>query len=119
MPVQYFGVTLSLDNTLPEKMKPGQRLHAVITMADMKNALVVPRQAVFIKKSKTVVYRKKLFRGFVAVPIELGPGVPGRVVIKKGIKSGDVVALLDPTESILKKKKANETDNTPVVKGSE
>lgn len=118
VPVQYFGVTLSLENTLPEKMKPGQRLHAVITLADMKNALVVPRQAVFIKKGKTKVYRKKLFGGFTPVPVELGPGVPGRVVIKKGIQSGDVLALLDPTGSPARKTGQQEKPSAPVAKGS-
>ena len=84
-------------------MKPGQRLHAVITMADMKNALVVPRQAIFIKKGKTIVYRKKLFGGFVPVTVELGPGVPGRVVIKKGLETGDVVALLEKKQDSYRK----------------
>ncbi len=99
VPVQYFGVTLSFDKIRPGTMKPGQRLEAVITTADLKHALVVPRQAVFLKKGKTVVYRKRLFGGFDPVIVELGPGVPGRVVVKKGLKSGDVVALLDPTAS--------------------
>ena len=99
VPVQYFGVTLSFDKTRAETMKPGQRLQAVITMADLKRALVVPRQAVFLKKGKTVVYRKHLFGGFDSVTVDLGPGVPGRVVVRKGLKSGDVVALLDPTAS--------------------
>lgn len=119
VPVQYFGVTLSLDSSFPEKMKPGQRLHAVITMADMKNALVIPRQAVFIKRGKTIVYRKKLLGGFTPLPVELGPGVLGRVVIKKGIETGNVIALLDPTESPIKKKKKADKDFTPVVKGTE
>jgi RND family efflux transporter MFP subunit len=97
VPVQYFGVTLSFSKTDPARMRPGQRLHAVVTTADMKSALVVPRQAVFQKGGKPVVYKRGLLGGFQPVTVELGQGVPGRVVVTKGLRDGDVIALLDPT----------------------
>jgi multidrug resistance efflux pump len=96
-PVQYFAVVVALDHTDQDVMKPGQRVQATIVL-DQENALVVPRQAVVDKDGKNVVYRKAE-HGFVAVPVELGPGTTGRVVIKSGLAAGDVIALRDPNQA--------------------
>jgi multidrug efflux pump subunit AcrA (membrane-fusion protein) len=45
------------------------------------------------------VYRKDKDR-FEPVPVELGAATAGRVVIKKGLSEGDVIALRDPTRSL-------------------
>ena len=50
-PVQYFAVVIELEETVRELMKPGQRVSAVLTLAD-EDAVVVPRQAV-INRGKT------------------------------------------------------------------
>jgi HlyD family secretion protein len=97
-PVQYFEVTVALDRTEPEVMKPGQRVRAVLVL-DEENALVVPRQAVFAKDDKSFVYRKAA-HGFETVDVELGAATAGRVVVKSGLAAGDVIALRDPTRSV-------------------
>lgn len=96
-PVQYFAVVIELEKTDRAIMKPGQRVAAVLTLAD-EEALVVPRQAVVNQGEKNVVYRKGA-RGFEAVPVELGAATAGRVVVAKGLAAGDVIALRDPTVS--------------------
>ncbi|HEX2252685.1 MAG TPA: efflux RND transporter periplasmic adaptor subunit [Thermoanaerobaculia bacterium] len=95
-PVQYFAVTLALDETVPELMKPGQRVRATIQVDDLAEALVVPRQAVFERDGANIVYRRSAGAGFEAVPVELGPAAMGRVVIASGLEAGDEVALTDP-----------------------
>ncbi|HEX2685030.1 MAG TPA: HlyD family efflux transporter periplasmic adaptor subunit [Kofleriaceae bacterium] len=97
-PVQYFGVVIALDHTDRDVMKPGQRVRATLVL-DQTNALVVPRQAVFDKDSKTIVYRKAA-AGFAPVAVELGAASSGRVVITKGLVEGDVIALRDPTRML-------------------
>ncbi len=97
-PVQYFGVTIALDKTDRDVMKPGQRVRAELVLDD-EEALVVPRQAVIDREAKNVVYRKTA-DGFEAVTVELGPATSGRVVIKKGLSPGDEVALRDPTRTL-------------------
>jgi len=94
-PVQYFGVVIALEKTDRDAMKPGQRVQATLVL-DQENALVVPRQAVFDKDSKTIVYRRTPI-GFEPVTVELGPATSGRVVIKSGLHDGDEIALRDPT----------------------
>jgi len=95
-PVQYFAVILKLATTDPQVMKPGQRVGATLFLEERKDAIAVPRQAVFEQDGKKIVY---LRHGGTFAPAEvtLGPASMGRVVIEKGISPGDEVALIDPT----------------------
>jgi HlyD family secretion protein len=97
-PVQYFAVTLALDQTARERMKPGARVRARITVERRPQALSVPRQAVFEREGKTVVYRKSA-TGFKPVAVALGPASAGRVVVERGLAAGDRVALRDPSQA--------------------
>lgn len=98
-PVQYFSVTLELAETVPAVMKPGQRVRAWIDLGDVDAALAVPRQAVFQRDGRHLVYRRAAGVGFVAVPVELGAGAMGRVVVTAGLTAGDEIALVDPTRA--------------------
>ena len=95
-PVQYFAVTLALDRTDPQVMKPGQRVQATLFLEQRKGALLVPRQALFDREGRSVVYRRG-GRGFTPVEVKLGPSSLGRVVVESGIHRGDVLAMRDPT----------------------
>jgi HlyD family secretion protein len=97
-PVNYFGVTIALDKTDKDIMKPGQRVRATLVL-DQEDAIVVPRQGVFEKDGKPVVYKNGA-TGFAAWPVELGVASAGRVVIKKGLAEGDEIALRDPTRAL-------------------
>jgi len=97
IPVQYFGATLELDATDAAVMKPGQRVRAVLSLDRQPDAISIPRNAVFEKDGKTVVY-KRGGSGFAAVAVELGPAAVGRVVVTSGLNAGDVIALRDPEQ---------------------
>jgi HlyD family secretion protein len=113
-PVQYFGVTIALDTTDRDLMKPGQRVRAGLVL-DQQDALVVPREAVIERDGKSVVYRRSGVASgaassaasgasggagaaaeFAPVAVELGGATAGRVAITKGLSEGDVIALRDP-----------------------
>jgi RND family efflux transporter MFP subunit len=96
VPVQYFGVTISLDKTDPHFMKPGTRVRAVLDVENRANAFAIPRQALFEKDGKKIVYRKHGSK-YDAVPVEISSSTAGRVVVTKGIAQGDELALIDPT----------------------
>jgi HlyD family secretion protein len=101
-PVQYFAVVLELRGTDAGRMKPGARVRALLTLDAVPRALTVPRQAVFARGGRTIVYKrveKRGASGFTPVPVTLGPSGMGRVVIAAGLKPGDVVALGDPERS--------------------
>ncbi len=95
IPVQYFGATLELDATDPLVMKPGQRVRAVLALDARPDAFSVPRNAVFEKNGKRIVYKLQ-GRAFAPVEVELGPAAVGRVVVEKGLAEGDEIALRDP-----------------------
>ena len=113
-PVQYFGVVLALDRTDPEVMKPGQRVRALLRLDERPRVLTVPRQAVFERDGRTVLYRSK-GRGFEPIPVQLGPSGAGRIVIESGLRSGDAVALADPTRP---REIVREAGETPKPGGS-
>jgi HlyD family secretion protein len=96
VPVQYFGVTLDLDRTDPAVMKPGARIRAVLDVEDRANAFSIPRQALFEKNGRKMVYVKRRDR-FTPAEVTIGTSSAGRVVVTKGVVRGDALALTDPT----------------------
>jgi multidrug efflux pump subunit AcrA (membrane-fusion protein) len=96
VPVQYFGVTITLDKTDQNVMKPGARVRAVLEVEDLKNAFAIPRQALFEKEGKKLVYRKRDGK-FEPVEVITASSSAGRVVVTKGLLQGDELALEDPT----------------------
>ena len=98
LPVQYFGVTLELESTDGETMKPGQRVLATLYLEELEEAIVVPRQAVFQEGDRFWVYRRK-GRAFDAVPVEVGPASAALMVVEGGIEEGEVIALARPLDA--------------------
>jgi multidrug efflux pump subunit AcrA (membrane-fusion protein) len=96
VPVQYFGVTLELERTDPEAMKPGQRVRAVLTADEHPDVISVPRHAIFEQDDDKVVYVLR-DGAFEPVVVTLGAQGLGRVVVEQGLAAGDRVALRDPT----------------------
>jgi RND family efflux transporter MFP subunit len=95
-PIQYFAVTLELERTDPEVMKPGQRVASVITLGEQQDVLTVPRQSVFEEDGRKIVYVRRGAR-FEPTEVELGASALGRLVIESGLSEGDRIALRDPT----------------------
>jgi HlyD family secretion protein len=95
-PVQYFGVTVELERTDPRLMKPGARVRATLEIENQSNAFAIPRQALFEKEGKKLVYRKKN-DAFEPVEVTIGSSSAGRVVVTKGLAKNDEIALEDPT----------------------
>jgi multidrug efflux pump subunit AcrA (membrane-fusion protein) len=95
-PVKYFETTLSLEKTDPALMKPGQRVRTVIELEAADGVIAIPRGALFEKDGKRVVYRGE-GGGFVPVEVTVGRNSVSRVVVEKGLRDGDRVALRDPS----------------------
>lgn len=94
-PVQYFGVKVELEDAETIAKRPGQRLHATLYLAEAKDALVVPRQAVFSEDGEDRVYVRN-GKGFVPRAVQVGARSMGTVVVEEGLREGDVVALREP-----------------------
>ena len=96
VPVQYFRVVLSIDETDNELMKPGQRVQAEIILAEEASAIAIPRQAVGTVEGRPMVYRLE-DGAFEHVEVEIGASAIGKVVVTKGLADDDIIALRDPT----------------------
>ncbi len=95
-PLQYFAAFLEIEKD--GSLKPGQRVVAKLTLDEIEDALVVPRQAVFDEDGRGFVYRFQEGR-FEKTAVEIGPPSLGRIVIESGLSEGDVVAARDPGRS--------------------
>jgi len=96
VPVQYFGVTVTLDRTDVAVMKPGARVRAVLEVENRARAFAVPRQALFEKDGKKIAYRKR-GGSFQPVKVEISSSSAGKVVVTRGLMQGDEIAMHDPT----------------------
>lgn len=96
-PVQYFGVTVQIERADAKLMKPGTRVRAVLELENQSSAFAIPRQALFEKEGKKLVYRRK-GATFEPVEVTIGSSSAGRVVVTKGLAAGDDIALEDPEE---------------------
>lgn len=98
-PVQYFEIELDLNKTDPERMKPGQRVHATLIIEDLPDVLTIPREAVFDGEDGAKFAYRETVGGFEPVGIVLGPAALGQVVVESGLEEGDRVALQDPSRA--------------------
>ncbi len=98
-----FETIVAMDET-DERIRPGITAHVKITMAKSPHAVTVPLTAVFVEEKKNYAYLKK---GATFNKIEVDPGISdGMVVeIRKGLSTGDEVALENPDEKSRPKKK--------------
>lgn len=92
VPVQYFRCVLALETTDPSVMKPGARVQAEIVVADLKDALTVPRFAIRGGEDGPAVERVDS-DGTELVSVVLGPASAGRVVVASGLAAGDRIVV--------------------------
>jgi multidrug efflux pump subunit AcrA (membrane-fusion protein) len=76
-------------------MKPGQRVRAVIELEAADGVIAIPRGALFERDGKRVVYRRE-GGGFAPIEVTVGRNSISRVVVEKGLRDGDRIALRDP-----------------------
>jgi multidrug efflux pump subunit AcrA (membrane-fusion protein) len=90
-PLKILRVEVALDKTDPAKMRPGMRFKGTIELSRVKNALLIPRKAVFVSdEGKPIVHRRGAF-SVDPVAVELGRENEEFVEVKKGLSPGDRV----------------------------
>ena len=89
-----FDITIQL-STEDTRLRPGLTANIVIFGEKKKNVLYIPRQAVFMKDGKRIVYLKN-GKGFEQRNIKIPYENESRAVVE-GLQVGNQVALLDPT----------------------
>lgn len=95
-PLKVLRVDIKLDRTDPAKMRPGMRFQGTVELARVKNAVMVPREAIQIGADGPFVQRRGALDVDV-VPVKLGSENDKFVEVKAGIGAGDRV-LVSKTE---------------------
>ncbi|HET9306079.1 MAG TPA: efflux RND transporter periplasmic adaptor subunit [Candidatus Sulfotelmatobacter sp.] len=90
-----FEVTITLSENDPTRMRPGLTAHVFINSEPRKGVLYVPRQAVFLKENKRLVYVRK-GGNFDPHEVTIQAQNESRAAIE-GISAGTEIALVDPT----------------------
>ena len=89
-----FEVTITLANT-DARMRPGLTAHIFINGDPRKNVIYAPRQALFLKDNKRVVYVRN-GNNFEPREVKIQAQNESRAAIE-GISAGTEIALVDPT----------------------
>ena len=89
-----FDVTIQLPNA-DSRLRPGLTAQVVIRGEEKKNVLYIPRQALFLKDGKRVVYVKN-GSGFEPREVKIQSESESRAAVE-GLNVGSELALVDPT----------------------
>ena len=89
-PLKVLRVDIKLDKTDPAKMRPGMRFQGLVELARVKNAVLIPREAVSVSSLGPHVYRRGPF-DVDMVPVKLGRENDKSVEVLQGIAPGDRV----------------------------
>lgn len=90
-PLKVVRLTLSLDETDPERMRPGMRFRGEIEVERLEDVTMIPIEAVARAGDSPVAYRY-LLGGWRPIAIVLGRRNDDRVEVLGGLEPGDVVA---------------------------
>ncbi len=99
--VRQFDINLALERPDP-LMRAGSSLRVTIDGREVKNAIHVPRQAVFEKNGRNFVYLQ-IGERFEQRDIKVENATESRAIVS-GLNEGDVIALVDPDLAMRKGK---------------
>jgi HlyD family secretion protein len=91
---KFFGVTVQINESEP-RLRPGMTARVEIQVEERAQSLYVPLEAVFEREGRHVCYVVGL-GGPTPREVVLGPSNQDFVVIEKGLRRGERVALRDP-----------------------
>jgi len=89
-PLKVLRVEIKLDRTDPVKMRPGMRFQGTIELGRVKNAVLIPRDAVFLGPDGPFVHRRGAL-DVDQVPVKLGRENDRSVEVLNGLSAGDRV----------------------------
>jgi RND family efflux transporter MFP subunit len=98
-----FPARATLKNLDP-RLRPGMTGSAEIVIRSQANTLLIPARASFSHNNRPAVWLQ-VGGDFVIRPIEVGERNDNDIIVKSGLKPGDIVALENPIEAAKKAKK--------------
>lgn len=98
-PTKRFDVTFALDRS-DERLRPGLSSQIIVQGEKLKNVLYLPRQAIYVRDGKPIVYVKS-GRGFEARTVNIKHTTESQAVLE-GLPDGTEVALVNPEQASAK-----------------
>lgn len=92
-----FEVIVALKEADPKTLKPGMTADAEFVCDSVDSSVFVPLESVIEKNGKTFVYIKNGKR-WERTPVATGKYNDNFIIIAKGVRKGDTIALRDPTK---------------------
>lgn len=96
-PLKVLRVDIKLDKTDPVKMRPGMRFQGTIELGRVKNAVMIPREAVFLGAKGPYATRRTAL-SVEQVPLKLGRENDEFIEVVGGIEPGDRVLVAKEKE---------------------
>jgi HlyD family secretion protein len=98
-PTKRFDVTFAIDRSDP-RLRPGLSSQIIVQGEKLKNVLYLPRQAIYVRDGKPIVY-VKAGRGFEARTVNVKHTTESQAVLE-GLGEGTEVALVNPEQASAK-----------------
>ena len=96
-PLKVLRVDIRLDRTDPAKMRPGMRFAGTIELGRARNAVLIPREAIFLGPKGPFVHRRNALK-VEEVPVRLGGENDKFVQVLRGLQQGDRVLVAKEKE---------------------
>lgn len=94
VPTKIYSLDIALDKTDTVAMRPAMRFRGEIETRRIPSVLVVPRDAIFLRPTGPVAWKKSGMR-FTEVPVRLGRSNRRLVEIVGGLAEGDLLSSVD------------------------
>ncbi len=107
--IKTYEVIVSVDSC-HLKMKPGLSARCRIIIDYVKDTIVVPAAAIFVKDSSKIVY-VAAGHEFIPTTVETGLSNSSMTIISKGLKGNETIALMEPPHKLIRKEAIAKKNN--------
>ena len=110
--IKTYEVIISVDSC-HLRMKPGLSATCRIIIDQVKDTIVVPAAAIFVRDSTKVVY---VADGelFIPIIVETGFSNSSKSIISKGLAGNETIALMEPPYNLIRKEVKSKADTTNI-----
>jgi HlyD family secretion protein len=95
-----FTTLIDIQENDPERLRPGMNATLEIYSSRLQHVTSMPLEALFHRNDQPIAYLQQGQR-FQVAPLTVGPRNKDRIVIKKGLKPGQRIALIPPPASMV------------------
>lgn len=108
--IKTYEVIISVDSCHSD-MIPGLSAYCRIIVDQVKDIIVVPAAAIFVRDSTKIVYVAEDYK-FIPVTVETGLSNSSKSIVSKGLEGNETIALIEPPHNLIRKEVKSKTDTT-------